>query len=136
MTVLLRRNPASNAADVAFLRDRCSDLQRALSDNAAGRVITLEETEGEVLTRWTALLVPDEPWSPDVQSTLEDLYVLQARVLERMARGGVGDISPDALDQRSVRLIEGTHVTRTRRAERRSVRACCRARGRTPIPRA
>lgn len=95
MTVLLRRNPASNAADVAFLRDRCSDLQRALSDNAAGRVITLEETEGEVLTRWTALLVPDEPWSPDVQSTLEDLYVLQARVLERMARGGVGDISPD-----------------------------------------
>ncbi|AXV06900.1 hypothetical protein DVS28_a2218 [Euzebya pacifica] len=58
-------------------------------------MITLEETEGEVLTRWTALLVPDEPWSPDVQSTLEDLYVLQARVLERMARGGVADISPD-----------------------------------------
>ena len=30
-----------------------------------------------------------------MQSTLEALYVLQARVLERMARGGVGDISPD-----------------------------------------
>ncbi len=85
-------------ADVAFLRDRCGELQRELTSGGCARFVPGHDHDlgdDPSLSRWTRLLVPSEPWAPDVQDTLEELYVLHARVTERLVRGGVGDISAD-----------------------------------------
>lgn len=108
MTVILRRTPPAAAdipanpsadladlADVTFLRMRCSQLQGHLSRGGSVQQVEAEALDSEVMRRWTRLLVPDLPWSAEAQDALEDLYVLHARVVERIARGGVGDISPD-----------------------------------------
>lgn len=95
MTMLLSRHETPTAeSDIAFLRNRCSQLQRALTAGCDPEVANAQAAEGHALSRWTALLVPNSPWPPATQQALEDLYVQQARVLERLSRGGVGDISP------------------------------------------
>lgn len=82
------------SSDIAFLRDRCSVLQNALGGRLSEDEILDEVVEGAVLRRWAKVLVPETPWPAATQLALEELYVLQARILERVIRGGVGDISP------------------------------------------
>lgn len=117
MSVLLRRTEPASTDDVGFLRDRCSQLQRALSaDHRASK--EEEDRGGDILRRWTQLLVPRQPWSPTAQKALEDLYVLHAKVEERIARGGVADISHE-IDA----LVRALLVDNLQRATDRAVDA-------------
>ena len=92
---IVRTQGSNVSADVAFLRDRCAELQRELTSgvreqHARGGDHDLDDPS---LSRWTRVLVPPTPWPAEVQDKLEELYVLHARVTERLVRGGVGDIS-------------------------------------------
>lgn len=94
-TVLLAQADAiSRCPDGAFLRDRCALLTGALEGRTTAADLIDEVLEGAVLRRWTRLLLPDVSWPVGTQLALEELYVLQARIVERVARGGVGDLSP------------------------------------------
>jgi hypothetical protein len=77
---------------VAFLRDRCSWLQRQLV-GPADPIFAVEEEES--IVTWLRLLVELGDLPDTTRQHLEDLHVLHARVAERLERGGVADISED-----------------------------------------
>lgn len=115
MSALLAHSPIVST-QVAFLRDRCVLLQRALVEGGDPGQIEAEAFDGEVLRRWTTLLVPAQPWPPIAQLALEELHLLQARVVERIARGGVADISPEVES-----LVQALLVDNLQRATDRAV---------------
>ncbi|WP_370328102.1 hypothetical protein [Euzebya sp.] len=78
---------------VTFLRDRCSALQRVLGHPA--RTILSLQSEEDSIHCWTLLLVAAAELPDAHREALESLHLLHARVDERLARGGVEDISPD-----------------------------------------
>lgn len=78
---------------IAFLRDRCSALQHALSRPVDP--ILAHEEEVDSIQKWNHVLVAALDLPDTHVERLESLQLLHARIAERMDRGGVGDISPE-----------------------------------------
>lgn len=77
---------------VGFLRARCEALQRSLVDHDGASALEDEENS---IHCWRLLLLAASDLPDTHQVALDELHLLHAQIVERMDRGGVGDISQD-----------------------------------------
>ena len=98
---------------VGFLRERGYDLQCHLVRGVDREVA--EQAEADAICAWTDILVAAADLGDDVLTILEELQLLHARVVARLERGGVADLS-GSVEALVTSLLVDQLQSQTRRA--------------------
>ena len=102
MTVSTTVTRTATDQAVGFLRYRCSMLQSALYNDSPRAQLLADEPNAAAT--WLGLLGVVE--DPAVRESLTGLYELHGRIMGRLERGGVADLSVDVEELVRACLVE------------------------------